>query len=48
MKIVQMRFPNESYYLEIEIDWKDFRIENIFKDEYFGWYESTYVAIKKS
>lgn len=48
MKKVQIRFPNESYYMEIEIDWHLFRIETEFENEYFGWYDGMYIAIKKS
>lgn len=48
MKKVQIRFPNESYYMEIEIHWDKFRIESEFENEYFGWYDGMYIAIKKS
>jgi hypothetical protein len=47
MEKVLVRFPNESYPIEMEIDWNEFKIQNEFKDEYFGWYKGTYIAVLK-
>ena len=47
MKKVKVRFPNESDYVEMTIDWNLFEITNEFEKEYFGWYDDTYLAILK-
>lgn len=47
MKTVLVRFPNESDYVEMQIDISKFKQENEFEYEIFGWYNSTYIAIKK-
>ena len=44
---VKMRFPNESYFEDVTIDMNDFKPEQEFKDETFGWYKNTYVSISK-
>ena len=47
MRKVLVRFPNESYSVEMEINWNEFKIENEFEYEYFGWYKGTCIAILK-
>ncbi len=47
MKKVKMRFPNESFFIEIEINMDDFAPEQEFADEIFGWYGELYVSILK-
>ena len=44
---VKMRFPNESYFDEVTIDMNEFKPENEFDSEVFGWYKNTYVSISK-
>lgn len=44
---VMVRFPNESFHEEVLIDLKDFSPERSFDDETFGWYNGTYISIKK-
>ena len=42
-----MRFPNESYFEDVTIDMNEFKPEQDFSDETFGWYKNTYVSISK-
>ena len=42
-----VRFPNESFFEEIQIDLSQFKPEIEFSDETFGWYKGTYLSIKK-
>jgi hypothetical protein len=42
-----VRFPNESYFEDVTIDMNEFKPEQEFKDETFGWYKNTYVSISK-
>jgi len=42
-----VRFPNESDYCEMSIDWKEFSDQTEFDTETFGWYNGTRIAIKK-
>jgi hypothetical protein len=44
---VKMRFPNESYFEDVTIDMNEFKPEQDFSDETFGWYKNTYVSISK-
>ena len=44
---VMVRFPNEDFYQEIEINMDEFKPSNDFDDEVFGWYHDTYISIKK-
>ena len=44
---VKMRFPNESFFDEVTIDMNEFKPENEFDSEVFGWYKNTYVSISK-
>jgi hypothetical protein len=44
---VKMRFPNESYFEDVTINMNEFKPEQEFKDETFGWYKNTYVSISK-
>lgn len=46
-KKVFVRFPNESFFVEIEIDFKDFKKSQEFDTEIFGWYNGLYISIKK-
>jgi hypothetical protein len=47
MKKVMVRFPNESFFVEFEIDFEKFIPENEFDSEIFGKYEDLYISIKK-
>ena len=47
MTKVKMRFPNESCFDDITINMNEFKPEQEFKDEVFGWYKNTYVSISK-
>ena len=43
-----VKFPNESFFEEIQIDLSQFVPEKEFSDEVFGWYKGkTYISIKK-
>lgn len=44
---VNVRFPNDSDYQELSFDLSMFKVHNVFQDEVFGFYEKTYVSIKK-
>ena len=45
---IRVRFPNESFYDEINIkNVIDFKISKEFDDEIFGYLDSSFVAIKK-
>jgi len=44
---VKARFPNESFHEDVYIDMSSFRVDKEFPDETFGWYNGTYIAIKK-
>jgi hypothetical protein len=44
---VKVRFPNESYFEEMEINMSDFKPNTEFDDEVFGWYGDVYISIKK-
>jgi hypothetical protein len=44
---VLVRFPNESDPVEMLIDLTLFKPEKEFDTEVFGWYDGTYIAIKK-
>jgi len=46
-KMFWVRFPNEGAYQEVELDIDKFERRNEFDDEVFGWYDGTYIAIKK-
>jgi len=47
MTKVKIRFPNESIYDEISINLNDFKVDKEFDDEIYGWYQNTYVSLKK-
>ncbi len=47
MTKVKMRFPNESYFEDVIINMGEFKPENEFDTEVFGWYKNTYVSISK-
>lgn len=43
-----VRFPNESFFEEVQLDLSRFKPEKEFDDEIFGWYDdSIYISIKK-
>lgn len=42
-----MRFPNESFFVEMTINMGDFTPEKTFENEVFGWYKGVYVSIKR-
>jgi len=43
-----VRFPNESEFLEIEINMDEFNMVTIFEHEMFGWYNGMYISIKNN
>jgi hypothetical protein len=43
-----VRFPNESEFLEIEINMDEFNTVTIFEHEMFGWYNGMYISIKNN
>ena len=47
MTKVKIRFSNESIYDEISINLNDFKVDKEFDDEIYGWYQNTYVSLKK-
>jgi hypothetical protein len=47
-KKILVRFPNESNYEEANLNLEKFEISNEFEHEYFGWYDNTAIALKKS
>jgi len=44
---VEVRFPNECYFEEIEMDLNEFKPVNEFDDEVFGWFGDIYISMKK-
>lgn len=42
-----VRFPNTDFFEEFLIDISKFKPQNEFQDEIFGWYDGTYISIKK-
>jgi hypothetical protein len=47
MTKLKIRFPNESFFGEILINLDEFQSVNEFDEEIFGWYNNTYISIKK-
>ena len=47
MSIILMKFPNESDYIEVEVDMTNFNPDKEYDNEVFGWYKDIYVSIKK-
>ena len=47
MTKLKIRFPNESFFGEILINLDEFQPVNEFDEEIFGWYNNTYISIKK-
>lgn len=47
MKKVQVRFPNESNYQEVNFDLSLFQVHNVYENEVFGYYDNMYVFINK-
>ena len=48
MKKYNVRFPNECFFEEISLNLDEFQPVNEFEDEVFGWYNETYISIKKN
>jgi len=48
MEKVLIRLPNDSYFEEMPIFLSRFKVEKEFEDEIFGWYDNTYISIKKT
>ena len=48
MTKLKIRFPNECFFEEISLNLDEFRPVNEFEDEVFGWYNETYITIKKN
>jgi len=46
-KMFWVRFPNESEYQEIKVDMDKFERRSECDVEVFGWYDGTYISIKK-
>jgi len=46
-KKVKVRFPNEYFFDEIELNMDEFRPEKEFNDQIFGWYGDIYISIEK-
>lgn len=42
-----IRFANTDYYVQMDIDLGRFTLDRETEIELFGWYEGTYIAIKK-
>jgi hypothetical protein len=42
-----VRFPNESEFVEMEINMDEFDMVTEFRDEMFGWYKNLYISIKQ-
>ena len=47
MSKVQVRFPNECNFQEVDFDLSMFKIDVIYKDEVFGYYGNMYISINK-
>jgi len=47
IKKTKIRFPNEDYYVEIELDLDKFTPVQEFDDVIFGWYGDVYIEVKK-
>ena len=47
MTKLKIRFPNESFFEELLINLDEFQPVNEFEEEVFGWYNETYISIKK-
>jgi len=41
-----VRFPNESLFIEIELDMNEFVKDYVSTNETFGWYKGTFISIK--
>jgi hypothetical protein len=41
-----VRFPNESSFIEIELDMNEFVKDYVSTNETFGWYKNMYISIK--
>jgi hypothetical protein len=48
IEIKHVRFANESIHYPIPVDMNKFKFEKEYDDEVFGWYEDSFIAIKKS
>jgi hypothetical protein len=42
-----VRFPNESCFEEINLDLSEFKPDQEFEDETFGWYKEIYISVRK-
>lgn len=47
-KKVMVRFPNESFFFEMEINMDKFKPKSEFDDQVFGWYDDIYISLKKN
>jgi hypothetical protein len=47
MTKLKIRFPNESFFEELLINLDEFQPVKEFNEEIFGWYNNTYISIKK-
>jgi hypothetical protein len=43
-----VRFPNESEFIEMEINMDEFDNDKTFEQEMFGWYKGIYISIKNN
>jgi hypothetical protein len=44
--VIPVRFPNESYPIDVPIDLAEFDIKKTFDNVSFGWWGDTYVNIE--
>ena len=47
MSKVQVRFPNECNFQEVDFDLSMFKVHNNHQDEVFGYYGNMYIYINK-
>ena len=45
--IKKVKFPNESFHEEMEVDMTEFKPDKEFNTQIFGWYLGHYVSIEK-
>ena len=48
MTKLKIRFPNECFFEEVSLNLDEFQPVNEFDEEVFGWYNETYISIKKN
>ena len=48
MTKLKIRYPNECFFEEVSLNLDEFQPVNEFDEEVFGWYNETYISIKKN